>query len=487
MHSRIVTAILCLFTFGCSSGYEVYDVAEMSGRQTKNLLYYSLPRQVVNVEIPVTKVETVAPALCADDSFRTLLLIVNDDVLPTATKYQLGDAVITSYSEPDPKAVYAIGFDRAPLHKLNHIFELTEGGLLSTGKSSLENQSAELTASVLKGVAGIAGAAIKAGGAATDPADRERAEQDARKAACEKLALSISTLRSERDRLLVRDRQGMGESKDTLEYALAQLALREKEMLAHFIGTKTKTTATVQCRVTPSSAASSPLFRFASDGGVSEEVANCVVPPDAIGKAPGKSSPVTLNVALDPPDQFATKVESVRKKLTAKEGLFYRIPASTLAKVTWEGPIDKEGKPGRDQLKGQVRMAIAQLGVVNALPGGKDARSFKYNYQAILYPASGALQKLDLTSESGGTAAAGTVTAASDGAATVLNAINARELAQVEANKAAATARKAEETAAAAEEKLANDELLNLERQRKILEERKKILDLQKDIDSGGN
>src|SRR5687768_8978386 len=78
-------------------------------RADYNRVYYTLPRSVLTIEAPVTKID-VTPGECKTEYLLAAQLGIPKKALTQndTTVFKLGTLILGSRSEPDPKAVFGI-------------------------------------------------------------------------------------------------------------------------------------------------------------------------------------------------------------------------------------------------------------------------------------------------------------------------------------------------------------------------------------------
>lgn len=489
--------LLLFFAAGCTRSFPVYDAAKLSSvPATRDYLYYALPRTVVTVDVPITKIVTVtegAPCLDARyDDMRTRLLLGAPEA---GVGFKAGKPAVGNRSEPDPSAIYAVDLKFRALALTSGTFEMTDSGVLTTATISQEDQAFDTVLSVAKLALTASGTLPLAGATARTTKPPASAQDEA----CKRTEADIVTLREKRLAIIGDSIQQEAPSKEYLEAMLEKIDALEESLTSAFVGTTTKTVATVHCEWRPTGfdPKGRALFEFSGTSGPRPVPGPCVIPRSVqpktgevkiiraslraegrekaedearkAGKSPADVTkagdaaeaaltdpildvirwqdvvPLAARVDSDSDNgvQFADRVKTLARPSDATaRGFYYRVPASAIVSVDFGAdPRVREVTP------------IAQLGAVTTLPtlGGAFVR------KASMTPtlnAAGGLQKLVLNGEPGGNAAL-------SGAADLYTGV--------------LTARAAEDAAKLA----AKDELALLERQRKILEEKQKIAEAE--------
>jgi hypothetical protein len=465
----------------CTRSFEVYDVSKLKTAVTqtssesardplaKDYLFYALPRTVLAVDVPITKAVTVAEGPCTGSKFDDMRTELLADEPKSSVGFKAAKPIVSTRSEADPAAVYAVDLRLRPFALTTGTFEMTDNGVLTTAAVTQEDQSIDAVLTVAR-LALTASGAI----AVSTPAQPGKApEEPADRKACRQTMEAIKDLRVKRLQMIGDSMKHEAPSESYLTTVLGKLDEIEESLLSAFVGQTKKTVATIHCEWRPAAfdAANGgkKLFLFSAMSGP-EAIADsgCIIPQsllvtpkekphvDAAIRKAGADSKVEVWTRVlrdDDGTQYADAVSKVRREVDANpRGFFYRIPASAVVSVDF----------GKDSRTREVK-PVAQLGIITTLPtlGGAFVR------KAGMTPtlnAAGGLQKLVLNGEPGGNAAL-------TGAGDLYKAYLTEEAAEE-------TRKSADRAAAAA----AKDELTVLERQRKILEERQKIAEAEKKL-----
>lgn len=471
-NSNRALLLMPLLLAGCTYAYRVERVGSggVTGRLDSAAIFYSLPRTAVTATATVRKIE-IEKAKCRalkEDDLVPLLneldLELKDSPSADSMKFKIEKVDLALAPEPDPSQVFAILVENRQLQKRLLGVELSEAGLLTSGKTEAESQVAQYASAAFAAAAGIAGKVITLGApapgatAATPPSLLDY---------CKEAKDEVVRVRSDLAKII--SPTGItvlgGTPKETIEYMIAQLKAREEILLAPLTGERTVKLATAICTFRPDTrydaasmelknfrkAQSQQLFQFSATSGVLPTSPDCQVPKEILADGcAGACENYRLEVTASE-GSLASQVAASQRVASGSSGFFYRVPAPAVVEVL-----------AGDETKSRLDGLIAQHGVVASLPGPDDLRGALQKVEMNLYSSTGALQKFG-SSVAGPDAAA--LTTAAGGVETILDAEAARR-------KAAAAA-----TAAAV---AATDELALLERERKLLEERKKIEDLRK-------
>jgi len=384
----ILSAAAVLALSACATSYDVYDIGSVKKEQLpdRNLVYYALPQTIAHVEIPVTLKSAKAPQ-CTDQTLLDQLHITADDIEAPGKTFKLGDVTISTRTEPDPSAVFAIDMPSHALHKYTRSVELAESGILTSAQSTDENQAVNFGVGVVKIAAGVAGKVIGAG-AGNDLTQKHLTP-------CQEIANEIITLKGNRDQLISGTGGGVNApTKDALQLMLDQLDARIDSLLANFTGAVEKTTYTISCEAVPlTTTPTFTLAQFASDGSV-VSAPLCTFPAKVA--ANGSNAAATVTLAVQSKNGVASAVTTSGRlpNRTAGNALYYRLPVTATLQVSRDGKV-----------LAKQDTAIAQLGAINSLPRGSDAHALQSVVNATLYPGTGGLQKLEFNATQADTSA----------------------------------------------------------------------------------
>lgn len=381
---KLSIAIFSLtFMIACST-YQVIPVAENNIPETTEGFYYSLPRNVVTIDISVKQVTTI-PGPYAN--YASKYLGIKDALQANNTTYELSDIKINTYSEPDPEQYYFVDLSKIRGHSSKKMMmSLSEAGLIQDFNDNSDTQVAKekqemqersnidysetfkyfADANLVERIDTV----IEQINMDTTTIERlslrvslvEKTMEQKAKEASEYL-MKIKALRID----IITGAQEVAYSDATVKYMSEELAKMEQEYMKLFIGiTQTKT---LQYRYfyLPESqvySASIPLFKFSKSNGIVKD-----------NQANGEMVYIHINRSRNTNllDKF---VQGSQPDAKTKNGLFYRIPE--YAKFTI-----KEG----EVLQAEASFLISQFGVVVSLP----AKSVKVQF----YPNSGAIRRVE--------------------------------------------------------------------------------------------
>jgi hypothetical protein len=441
---------------GCSSGFRVYPADKAPKGQS--YLYYALPRAVVVVTIPVTRVERSAGecsvdrladeiAMTAPDALaapaagagpaprrgaaggnpreeaaaaprpapdasaakqRALAVLKAAGIEPFDPKdafdFTIGSVSLAARSEPDPDQVYAIALHSGFLSSTSYAFEFSDQGVLGTATRSSQSLFADYASKTITAITAASAAMPGFGGAAlSNPAGP-----------CHRALQELDSLRSARRALVEGKASTQGLSKEALEVLLGELSVIERDYIGRFAGKPTSVEGAIVCDYTPGGATTdkpAPLFTFTSRG-VTGSAPECAVPADlrdpsaspaagaGAGSAGGAVSGATDAVVLT-----IRRAAAIAEKVQGPEtiagekgrGVYYRIPGQGY--VTVARAVRGEGQAaGLSPLAGG-RFDIPQFGRVMSLPGEADPGDASRSYTVMLDPVTGAILRYAPPSE----------------------------------------------------------------------------------------
>lgn len=202
--------LLTLLGSGCTRSFQVYDVKHLKQRD-RDYLFYALPKTVVTVDVPVTRIETPydpenLPPCRSEVAMREELGLDTPPATPEeASKvFKAGAPAIATRSEPDPEAIYAIDLRFRPFALTSGSFELTDNGVLTTETVSQEDKSIDTVLTVARLAAAVAtGGAITPAAAAVAPmAASGTPKTPKRPSACEQARDAILDIRTKKTKVL---------------------------------------------------------------------------------------------------------------------------------------------------------------------------------------------------------------------------------------------------------------------------------------------
>ena len=147
----LVLATLTLMLASCSANLVSTHVSTAPGRVPTVGVYYTLPRTVVQVSLPVTLTETTEGELA---DFAPLFL-PDDPVLTASRKLSFKPAAFTTSGEPDPELVFHLRGNGGGTVRQALGFEFTEEGVVTGLKAEVESMTADVALAAVGAATGI--------------------------------------------------------------------------------------------------------------------------------------------------------------------------------------------------------------------------------------------------------------------------------------------------------------------------------------------
>ena len=392
MKKFISTAMLFQVIMVCTvySQINVLRIDNSAAPQTKEGIFYSLPRTVVKIEVKIDRVENYKGPY-ADFALRFLGL--KNVVSANSIDYKISDISITTYPEPDPDQYYFVDLgDKISRGEKAGMLSLSDAGVIvgtlpgnadTTGNYYHKAKQAEPPAdadmdafgelfkysadvSVFEKVDTI----IRKINIDTMTVERQyfkrtmvekSPEQKAKEAAD-----YISKIKDNRFNLLS-GTQEVNYNKETLEYMDNQLKTMEKEYLKLFTGISLHKSLIFSYKYIPISNQINteiPIFKFLRSKGVID-----------LDEQGGKV--VTIKIQrVGNTNTVANYLKKVEKD-SKTQGFSYRIPE--LARVTVK--LDENTQE-------ETQCLVSQLGVVTNLPASK--------WKVLFHPETGGIKILEI-------------------------------------------------------------------------------------------
>lgn len=411
---------------GCSSGFKVYPADKAPEGQ--RYLYYTLPRTVLVVTVPVTKT-SLSPGDCTVDRLaeeiaassppafgappagfdvagkkpkadpaqgapapakpdasaarqKAAQMLKEAGIKPfdpgDASSISLGEIALTSYAEPDPAHVYAIGLSSGFLSSTRYTFEFSPQGVLGSTSRESRSLAFDYAAAAAGAIGSVAGQLIGFGGYA--PAA----------GMCQGVLSDLRDLRAARRAVVEGRGNTQGLSKEALELLLAEQKAMEATFIERFSGKPSAVRGSVICQHVPGAAPDKPIDLFSfSPRGVTAVAAGCAAPLDLVDASPGEA-PHAVVLTLRRTAAIADKARPPDPPASDDgRGVYYRIPGQATVELT---RADRGGgKRASGDLLWSSRVTIAQFGRIANLPGYIDAGAASLNYAVKLDPETGAV------------------------------------------------------------------------------------------------
>ena len=385
MYKLLTLSFFIVLILNSCSSYNVIHVEEDNRPENAQGFYYSLPRNVVTIDITVEEVQRIAGPYAA---YASKYLGIKDAVLSNTMSYELSDIKINTYAEPDPSQYYFVdlsnysGYDAQSMmigmSKAGLIQDLNDNSDVQVGKETKEKyEKTEIDysktfkyfadANLVEKVDTIMEQVL----VDTITVERMRLKRSLVEKSYEQKAKEASELlmKIKAQRLdIITGAQEVAYSGATVTYMAEELSKMEQEYMKLFTGITQRNTFHYRYSFLPASnvySASIPLFKFSSKEGIlKDESKNGLMVYIHVDRA---NTTATI-------EKFIADTKDDKK---SNNGLFYRIPET--AKFTI-----KEG----DNLKAEASFLIGQFGVVTSLPSKKVKVQF--------YPNSGAIRRVEI-------------------------------------------------------------------------------------------
>lgn len=389
---RIISAIyLILWSAGAFAQLNVVRIDNNSVPQTKDGVFYALPRTVVKVAVRIDRVENYKGPY---SDFAMKYLGLKNVIGANSIDFRISDITITTYAEPDPDQYYFIEMGAKGGSKAEKagLLTLTESGLIvgtipglvdTTGLSgemgfkgdiSLEPDE-DLFGELFKYSADVSifekvDTIIRKVNIDTMSVERQyfkrtliekTPEQKAKEAAD-----YISKIKENRF-TLISGSQEVNYNKETLEYMDSQLKTMEKEYLKLFTGISLHKSMVFNYKYIPVANqinAEVPIFKFIRTKGIID-----------LDETGGKV--VTIKVQrVGNTNSVAGYLQKASKE-SKSQGFSYRIPELARVTVKLDESTQKE-----------TQCLINQLGIVTYLPADR--------WKATFHNQTGGIKNLEL-------------------------------------------------------------------------------------------
>jgi hypothetical protein len=379
-----------LFLVCSLAGFSQLNVTRISSSavpETREGIFYSLPRTVVKIEVRIDRVENYKGPY-ADYALR--LLGLKNVVTANSVEYKISAINITTAAEPDPDQYYFI----EPGEKMS---KNEQAGLFSLGSSGVilgTIAQESMDTDVAKPVTGIAdnmddnkdsfGELFKY---SADISVFEKVDTIIRKISLDTMTVErqfykrtvvekspdqkakeaadfISKIKENRFNL-ISGVQEVNYNQETLEYMDTQLKTMEKEYLKLFTGVSLSKTMTFSYKYIPvpnQVNTEIPVFKFIKSKGVVD-----------LDEPGGKV--VTIKVQRVGNTNAVSAYLSQAVKTSKQQGLTYRIPEVAKVTVKFEDVIQ------------ETQCLINQLGVVASLPVNK--------WKVMYHPETGGIKSFE--------------------------------------------------------------------------------------------
>jgi hypothetical protein len=375
MKRTITITVILTILVSCSvfAQLNVVRIDNNAAPQTKEGIFYSLPRTVVKIEVKIDRVENYKGPY-ADFALRFLGL--KNVVQANSIEYKISDITITTYPEPDPDQYYFVEMgDKMSKGERIGVLSLSNAGVilgtmpegidtsgsfipLSNSDDLLSEADKDAFGELFKYSADVSvfekvDTIIRKINIDTLTVERQyykrtmvekSPEQKAKEAAD-----FISRIKDNRFNLLS-GTQEVSYNRETLEYMDTQLKTMEREYLKLFTGVSLHKSLTFSYKYIPipnQINTEIPIFKFLKSKGIID-----------LDEQGGKV--VTIKIQRVGNTNTVANYLKKAEKETKIQGFSYRIPE--LARVTVK--LDENTQE-------ETQCLVSQLGVVSYLPSGK--------------------------------------------------------------------------------------------------------------------
>jgi hypothetical protein len=392
MNKYIAVAILLQLFMGCAvfSQINVVHIDNNAAPQTKDGIFYSLPRTVVKIEVKIDRIENYKGPY-ADFALRYLGL--KNVVSENSIDYRISGISITTYPEPDPEQYYFVELgEKASKGEKAGLLSLSDAGIfLGTQPDKLDGSGiltplAVPPASAPEAEKDAFGELFKY---SADVSVFEKVDTIIRKINIDTMTVErqyykrtmvekspeqkakeaadyISKIKENRFNL-ISGSQEVNYNKETLEYMDDQLNRMEKEYLKLFTGISLHKSLTFSYKyipVTNQINTEIPIFKFLRSKGVID-----------LDEPGGKV--ITIKIQRVGNTNTVANYLKKAEKDSKVQGFSYRIPE--LARVTVK--LDENTQE-------ETQCLVSQLGVVTNLPAS--------NWKVQFYIETGGIKGLEI-------------------------------------------------------------------------------------------
>ena len=388
---KILFVLLTILTGLCANAQiNIVKIDASAAPQTKDGVFYALPRTVVNIDVKIDRLENYKGPY----SEYALKLLGLKNVIPAnSIEYRISEIRITTYAEPDPDQYYFIELGEKQSKNENAaILSLSESGLIlgtlpgTVDSARIDEMSQEMSMTSQEADKETFGELFKY---SADMSVFEKVDTIIRKINIDTMSVErqyykktiiektpeqkareaadfISKIKDNRFALLSGS-QEVNYNKETLEYMDTQLKTMEKEYLKLFTGISLQKSLTFRYKYIPlpnQINTEIPVFKFLKTKGI--------IDLDEFG---GK----VVTIKIQRVGNTNTVAEYLQKaeKESKSRGFSYRIPE--LARITVK--LDENTQK-------ETQCLISQLGIVTFLPVSHWKMQFHDN--------TGGIRKLEL-------------------------------------------------------------------------------------------
>ncbi|MCB9852575.1 MAG: DUF4831 family protein [Phycisphaerales bacterium] len=369
----LIAAILILPLMSCTAAKVrplVLNGHTVDAPRKTDGIIYALPKKVIAVRVEQTSVSHVAGPLWHVRHFAPDIQFADS---PGATSVTYGKPSIEAYATPDPDQVFLVRALGGPQKDSELLVELTESGVIMTGEAAVVDKTVEFAVRFIEAGArafatasSIPAPVASSFRATTRPSTTTRTASSDDERAAEAINRAFVELEEARAHLL--DNKDASMSAATLEKMLNEIDTVQRQLVSRFLKVQIKTAVLYDEYVPGEDKQSKSLF---GGQGAFE------VHFDFVGGDANRIRAIAGALDIDPTDSARS----------LERGLYYRIPAACVVRVT---------KSGAEQER--LRVQVPQLGAIAALPAGVNSTDVRIiaNY----YQDTGGLSKAGVKSKS---------------------------------------------------------------------------------------
>ncbi|MEI6434917.1 MAG: DUF4831 family protein [Bacteroidota bacterium] len=384
-----ILMFILMMAIQVSAQINVMRIDNSAVPETREGIFYSLPRTVVKIDVKIDRIENYKGPY---SDFAMKLLGLKNVIAANSVDYKISEITITTYPEPDPDQYYFIEpgekiskDDKAGMIALSDagvilgtipqtIDQAGETILIKNGENTVEENEKDLFGELFKYSADVSvfekvDTIIRKINLDTITVERQfykrtviekSPEQKAREAAD-----FISKIKENRFNL-ISGTQEVNYNRETLEYMDVQLKMMEKEYMKLFTGVSLRKSLDFSYKFIPvpnQINTEIPIFKFLKSRGIVD-----------LDESGGKI--VTIKIQRVGNTSLVSGYLNKAVKVTKFQGLTYRIPE--VAKVTVK----------YDETIQETQCLINQLGVVASLPASK--------WKVLYYKETGGIKGLEI-------------------------------------------------------------------------------------------
>lgn len=422
--SACIFALLVLVT-GCAK-YKVTPITGNALPSSAEGIAYNLPRKVILATVPVIQTLHRATALTKfaqtrSGDFADLPNIELPSVIetsmgpasPPVQQWEFGTVALGSYAEPDPQAAYFVEISGTVMENRSLELELNKIGVLTSGKTKIEDRTLAIAVSTFETIAKVGGAVLGSGGGPLKMSAATLPAKVVKKRAIE-LRDKLKTIQTVRQRLL--SGEAAGPAPETFKQMLAGLTMLEEAIKREFYISTTKR-YDIELEIRPDFTkqvlSNVVVFQLGTDKTKSQNLLNdgVYVNPNTlpssvrIARLPAEIQPSDLNefaplrelrVTIKKDDQYHVPGPPAKQRKGSR-GFYYRIPGRAIVEFEEHVFNPDPQKAVYARTLAQKAMLMPRAGTIASLPPGTS--SMKVAFKFGLYEDTGAIKSIGVDSQ----------------------------------------------------------------------------------------